>query len=57
MSAPDKVKFTEQQVAYLERMYPEVPGNACTSHAEFLFNAGKRSVVRFLRDNMQKDRP
>lgn len=57
MSVPQKVQFTEQQVAYLERMFPEILADARTSHAEFLVQTGKRIVVRHLRDAMQKDRP
>lgn len=52
-----KVEFTERQLLYLERMYPEIVGDANTSHEEFLIQAGKRVVVKHLRSLMQKEQP
>lgn len=50
-----KVEFTRQQLEFLERQFPEFTGNAQTTHAEFLEQAGKRSVIRFLKHYMQKE--
>lgn len=52
-----KVEFTERQVQYLEQMFPEIVGDASTSHSEYLVQSGKRTVVNFLRSKLQKERP
>lgn len=54
--AAQKPEFTERQIAYLERLYPEVLGTASTSHAEFLIQTGKRTVVNHLRSLLQKEK-
>lgn len=52
-----QVEFTERQVQYLEKMFPEHVGDASTTHPEFLIQSGKRTVVAFLRSKLQKERP
>lgn len=52
-----KVEFTERQLQYLERMFPEMVSDANTTHAEFLVQSGKRVVVKHLRNLMQKEQP
>uniref|UniRef100_A0AAU6W1X2 Ribonuclease E n=4 Tax=unclassified bacterial viruses TaxID=12333 RepID=A0AAU6W1X2_9VIRU len=48
-------EFTERQIEYLERMYPEITGDASTSHETFLVQSGKRTVVRHLRSLLTKE--
>jgi hypothetical protein len=40
-----QVKFTRQQIEWLEQQYPEVTGTAQTSDAELRFRSGQRSVI------------
>lgn len=48
-------EFTERQIAYLERLFPEVVGDASTSHESFLIQSGKRIVVKHLSGLRQKE--
>lgn len=48
-------EFTERQIEYLERLFPEVVGDASTSHATFLIQSGKRIVVKHLAGLRQKE--
>lgn len=47
-------EFTERQLEYLERLFPEIVGDASTSHAAFLIQSGKRIVVKHLAGLRQK---
>lgn len=48
------VEFTPRQVAYLERMFPEVISSATTAEAEMRHRGGQRSVVAFIKSKVQK---
>ena len=49
-----KINFTRQQVEFINRHFPEVIGNAETTHEELRFRQGQRSVVAFI--NIYADR-
>jgi hypothetical protein len=40
-----QVKFTRQQLEWLEQQFPEVTGTPSTSDAELRFRSGQRSVI------------
>lgn len=42
---PKDVSFTRQQIAYLNRMFPEMVGDANTTTDALRFRAGQRSVI------------
>lgn len=45
----NRVKFSQGQLDYLERQYPEMIGDARTPEAEYRFRAGQRSVIEAVR--------
>lgn len=48
MSTDTGVKFTRQQIEYINKMFPEVVSTASTTDAELRFRSGQRSVVMVL---------
>lgn len=46
------VKFTRQQIEYLEKQFPEIIGTSSTPNDEYRFRAGQRSVVAFIRSRV-----
>lgn len=49
INVPPQVKFTRQQIEWLEKQFPEVTGTATTSDAELRFRSGQRSVIAVIR--------
>lgn len=49
------VRFTQKQVDYLNKQFPEVSTNANTTNDALRHMAGQRSVVRFISERIQKD--
>ena len=43
------VSFTKHQIAWLDKMFPEICGNHATSDAELRFRSGQRSVIAIIR--------
>jgi hypothetical protein len=43
-----QVKFTRQQVDWLNKHFPEVTGTPSTTDAELRFRSGQRSVIAFI---------
>lgn len=43
------VTFTQQQLALLDTMFPEIFANADTTDAQLRHHAGQRSVIHFIR--------
>lgn len=52
-----RVNFTRLQVEYLNKMYPEVVGNATTTEAEMRYRQGQRSVIAFLMTRTAEQSP
>lgn len=44
-----QVRFTRQQIEWLEKQFPEVAGTPSTSDAELRFRSGQRSVIAVVR--------
>lgn len=44
-----QVRFTRQQIEWIEKQFPEVAGTPNTSDAELRFRSGQRSVIAVLR--------
>lgn len=51
-----KVEFTQRQLDWLDRQFPEVAATATTSKRELLWGVARRSVVRELRERLTKQR-
>lgn len=49
------VTFTKRQLAYLERVFGEYPGNPKMSVAELRYNSGVRAVVHHIRSKVRDD--
>lgn len=43
------VSFTRHQLAWLDKQFPEVCGNAMTTDAELRFRSGQRSVLAIMK--------
>lgn len=48
------VEFTQRQLDFLERAYPEILARPEVSLDQVRFNAGQRSVILNLRSRLQK---
>ena len=46
----DRVAFHPEQIAWLEKMFPEVIHNAASTPAEMYIQAGVRRVIATIRD-------
>lgn len=47
-----EVKFTRQQYEYLNRIFPELIGNANTTEAELRVQQGQRRVVQHIKERV-----
>jgi hypothetical protein len=47
-----QVRFTRQQIEWIEKQFPEVAGTPNTSDAELRFRSGQRSVIAVLRERV-----
>jgi len=48
MSAPNKIRFTQEQIQYLERLFPEQVGLG--KHDEIVYQRGQRSVLQLIKE-------
>lgn len=48
----DKVTFTHMQLAWLDKVFPEVTTGNCTD-AQLRFNSGQRSVLAILKTRVK----
>lgn len=51
-----KVEFTQRQLEWLDKQYPEVAATAQTTEREMVWGLARRSVVRELRERLTKQR-
>ena len=49
-----QVQFTKQQYEYLNRLFPEMVGDATTTTDAMRFRSGQRSVLARIRLNVQQ---
>jgi len=48
-----KIYFSREQYEYLNKVFSEVVGTPSTTNEELRHNAGKRSVVYFIKDRVR----
>lgn len=52
----DKVEFTQKQMDFLEKQFPEQVGTPQTTDAQLRYWSGQRSVIAVLRTRVQTER-
>jgi hypothetical protein len=50
-----KVEFTQRQLEFLDKMFPEHVGTPDTTPERFMYHAGQRNVVASLKQYAQKE--